>query len=248
MTLLLLYLIAFQAPAEPAFSSDRPDQSDAPATVGAGYFQLEAGFQRTHYDTDFNDIDIDQVPVALLRIGISEDFELRLGYDGFIDIDAGRFDGNDGSGDGHLGFKWRFHNGDSGQWALIGDTNLTVGDDDIVSDEIEPSLKLAYGGGLTDSISFGANFGVSTQDEDGDLETNGLYSVVLGFSVSERVGAFVEVFGEIPASAEGRPRNSADAGLTFTITETFQWDVAVSAGISETAPDWAATTGFAYRF
>ncbi len=251
MNLLMLCLIAFQAPATgaaPAFSSDRPDQTDAPNTVGTGYYQLEMGYQRTEFDLIGGDVAIDQVPTALLRIGLLDDFELRLSYDGYIDIDPPYGDGESGSGDAHVGFKWRFHNDGDTQWALMFDSNTMLGDDELVSDEWEPSAKLAFGTALTETLSLGANAGIATQDQGGDLETVGIYSLVFGFGLTERVGFFAEAFGEVPASAEGRPRNSADIGLTYAISDHFQCDLAYTRGISDSAPDWSATTGFTYRF
>lgn len=251
MNLLMLCLMAFQAPATgaaPAFSSDRPDQTDAPNTVGTGYYQLEMGYQRTEFDFIGGDVAIQQIPTALLRIGLQENLELRLSYDGYIDIDVPRGDGESGSGDGYVGLKWRFHNSDNAQWALMVNSNLTLGDDDLVTDEWQPSAKLAFGTAITEIVSLGANAGIATQDQDGDLETIGIYSLVFGFGLTERVGFFAEAFGEVPASAEGRPRNSADIGLTYAISDHFQCDLAYTRGISDAAPDWSATTGFTYRF
>lgn len=250
MNLFVLCLIAFQAPATdaaPAFSSDRPSRSDAPTTLATDMYQLEMGYQYDEFERYYYSIGVHRAPIALLRIGLAEDIELRVGYDGYIDIDTPGGGGDSGSGDAHVGMKWRFHNGETTQWALLVDTNLTLGDDELTSEEWEPSAKLAFATALTERVNLGVNAGVATVDQ-GDLETIGIYSVVVDFGLNQRLGMFVEAFGAVPASAAGRSQNSADVGLTYAISDHFQWDLAYTRGISDAAPDWSATTGFAYRF
>ena len=64
----------------------------------------------------------------------------------------------------------------------------------------------------------------------------------------ERWGAYVELFGEIPANATGRPRNSFDAGVTYLLHPKLQLDTAAGFGLSEDADDWFVGIGVSVRF
>ena len=70
----------------------------------------------------------------------------------------------------------------------------------------------------------------------------------MGMGVSDRVGAFVEVFGDIPLNANGGPKNSLDGGLTYLLRDNLQLDAAVGVGISDDADNWFVGLGITVRF
>jgi hypothetical protein len=105
---------------------------------------------------------------------------------------------------------------------------------------------------LSDRFSFGYNLGStweSALDETGDRDTLSLfnYTATLAIGLSDPVGLFVEVFGDIPFNAEGGPRNSFDGGVTYLLRGNLQLDAAAGAGLSESADDWIVGLGITLR-
>src|SRR5688572_15602552 len=70
---------------EPELVTDRPDQTESTATVPAGRVQIEAGATFISDEEESVEIELSQFPGTLVRIGLSERFELRLGWDGWLE-------------------------------------------------------------------------------------------------------------------------------------------------------------------
>ena len=74
-----------------------------------------------------------------------------------------------------------------------------------------------------------------------------LWTAALGIGATERVGFFVEAFGDSGLSDDGPTETALDGGVTFLIRPNVQLDVFVGAGISDAAPDWLAGAGVSFR-
>ena len=101
-------------------------------------------------------------------------------------------------------------------------------------------------------IGLGWNVGIESGSEpspDGGRSTltTAIYTLAAGFPASDRVGFFVEAFGDVPLSADGDPAHLLDGGVTYLVRPNLQLDAAVGAGISDAAPDWFAAVGFSVR-
>ena len=73
-----------------------------------------------------------------------------------------------------------------------------------------------------------------------------MYTVVLGTALSDRLGAFIEFFGDAPTH-EGKPANAVDAGLTYLLADNVQVDVLGGVGLSDAADDWVIGAGLVWR-
>ncbi len=253
----------------PELVTDRPDQTESPNTVPRGYTQLETGLLYIRDEAAGVKVDVFEFPSTLVRIGLADKFELRVGWSGYIfeDIEVGgsTFE-DDGPGDGELGGKiglWgpslSHGSGKSGNstGALLVSISLPVGEDNFTSDRFDPSFRLSVGHDLADNLSLGYNLGIewdSALDESGNDRNTGsdfIYTLVLGFgdvASKPRLGAFVELFGEIPASADGTPRHSLDGGFTYLFRPSVQFDIFGGIGLSDDAPDWFIGSGLSVRF
>ena len=85
--------------------------------------------------------------------------------------------------------------------------------------------------------------------DDGERDTlsNAFYTVALGFGLNDRLSAFVELYGDIPASASGGPANSFDGGFTYLVRDNLQLDLAGGVGVSDAADDWFVGLGLSLR-
>ncbi len=183
--------------------------------------------------------------------------ELRLGFDGSLweqTREAGQTTDLTGAGDMEVGAK--FYLWEEQDWfpeaALLAGVSLPIGKEQLSSERADPSFRLSLSHTLSDRFSFGYNLGStweSALDETGDRDTLSLfnYTATLAIGLSDPVGLFVEVFGDIPFNAEGGPRNSFDGGVTYLLRDNLQLDAAAGVGLSESADDWFVGLGITLR-
>jgi len=236
----------------PELITDRPDQTESSETVAPGYVQFEIGWTHSEDDEDM-DVTSDAFPETLVRLGVARHLELRFGFDGYIWEDADSAGREEGFGDLQLGLKWKLW--EESRWkpqtAILADTSVPSGEDPLSSERFDPSIRLACSHTLAETLSLGYNLaGLWTSEEDAasdrDTTASVAYSVVLGIALSEQAGAFVELFGQTP-TAEGKPANSLDAGITYLVADNLQLDVLAGVALSETADDWFIGTGLVWR-
>ena len=249
--------------------TDRPDQTESPNTVPRGFTQLEAGVLYAHDERRGVEFDGFEIPSTLVRIGLADRFELRVGWAGYIfeEVKGGGVKiENDGAADGELGGKiglWgpalpsRSGKPAKSTGGLLVSVSLPIGDNDFSRDRYDPAIRLAVDHDLADDLSLSYNLGLqwlTLPDERGfdrDTGSDFIYTLALGLgnvASKTRLGAFVEVFGAIPASASGTPRHSFDGGFTYLIRPSLQFDVFGGIGLSDAAVDWFIGSGLSVRF
>ncbi len=251
--------VADPAASDPEFITDRPDQTESAATVAPGYVQVEAGWTLGQEKAGGARRRSHEFPGTLLRTGITPGVELRLGWTGYAweqdRMSASEVNRN-GVADAELGAKFRLRSeSEEGPWpevAFLVGTSLPVGDGAFSSDRADPSFRLSLGHTLSDRFGVGYNVGMeweSSLDESGRSRTlsHYLYTMVLGVGLTDRLGSFVEVFGEVGASAPGAPAHSVDGGFTYLLRSNLQIDIAAGVGLSDAAADWFLGAGFSIR-
>ena len=248
----LLWLPAIASP-EPDLVTDRPDQTESAVVVPPGRVQLETGWTFLRDDESGVRTDTEEAAGTLVRIGLAERVELRVGWAGYIsqEVDfAGAMTEADGPGDTALGVKvhLREEQGRAPELALLAAVSIPSGSDEFSSDEVDPAFQFSASHGLTERLAIGYNAGMFWTSESGATLSSFLYTAALGIGVTDRLGAFVELFGEVPASASGRPANSFDGGLTYLLRHNIQVDLSGGVGLSSAADDWFVGLGISARF
>jgi hypothetical protein len=256
----LLLCLGFTSPAAAQeLITDRPDQTESAATVPPGHVQVELGLTHSEDREGGAELELDKVGATLVRIGLAPRLELRLGWEGYLDATvttaAGSFD-FDGSGDGEVGVKYVLKEaGAAGlQIALLAGTSVPIGDEAVSSDAYDPSFRVLFDQELTDRVALGYNLGVEwSRQGEGEGEetvTAAVYSLALGFGLTERWGAFVEVFGEVPLADGDLDLDgsvSLNGGFTYLMRKNLQLDVAAGIGLTDEAPDWFVGVGVSFR-
>ncbi|RMH21396.1 MAG: transporter [Acidobacteria bacterium] len=259
-----LMLIALGSPAAAQegageLVTDRPDQTESSVVVPPGYVQIEAGWTFTRNDDGGARLEVHELPGTLVRIGVAERVELRIGWSGLVFEELRGRDlpfvlDQDGAGDAELGAKIYLgeERGARPEIALLVASSVPVGEDAFTTDAFDPSFRLSLAHTLSERLSLGYNLGMEWETgagDDGRERTLGsaIYTLALGIGLSERWGAFVELFGTAPTSAAGGPANSFDGGFTYLIRDNMQLDVAGGVGLSDAADDWFVGVGFSVR-
>ena len=234
--------------------TDRPDQTESAEVVPKGTFQLEAGWTITRDDGDVG-LETQEVPQTLLRIGLSRRVELRVEWGGYVSTEeesASGLTAVDGASDGAVGVKVLLRPGEGRrpQIALLVGTSLPVGAETLTSDAADPDLRLLLAHDLSDRLSLGHNVGVARESEPSGSSTDlASATLSLGIGITDRVAAFVELFGDEPLDRDDREGSlSFDAGFTWLLSDTLQLDLAGGVGIDGVAADWFVGVGVSWRW
>lgn len=239
--------------------TDRPDRTESAAVVAPGYVQVETGVLFTRDDEGPAEVEVLEGPGTLVRIGLGGRAELRLGWSGWVRQEVGFGGGGgttsaDGPGDAELGAKVKLRDeaGSLPETALLVGVSLPVGDEELTSDRYDPTILLSLAHTLSEQLSLGYNGGVawsSAPGEAGVVETAShlVYAAALGIGLTERFGAFAEVFGEEPIDAPGSSAVSLDGGFTYLVRPALQLDLFAGAGLTDEAPDWFVGAGVSFR-
>lgn len=235
--------------------TDRPDQTESSQLVPRGLFQVEVGGVHTFDDAAAAPaVRVSSIGGALLRIGVADPFELRVGFAGWHRESTAGLDAATGLGDLTLGAKVPLARGAgrSPTIALIGGIVVPVGDEPFRSEGVDPSVRIAVAHDLGGAFSLAYNAGafwttVPVGANDESLETSLLYTVAIGRELLPRLAAFVEAFG-VHGLADGVPSWLAlDGGVTVPVRVNLQFDLSAGIGVSDAAADWFVSAGFAVR-
>ncbi len=230
--------------------TDRPDQTESAMIVPTGKLQFEAGAMLGVDEIDSLRTSGWSAPTFLLRIGITETFELRFG---------GEFSGenvkvvgtdrtlSDVSGFGNLmlGAKAKIaeETGLLPEIAMLMHFVLPFGD--MAPEQVAFSdIRLSASHTLTNRLGIGYNLGLETDDANPAV-LRGLYTVAIGSALSEKLGSFLEFYGDAPW--EDDAAHAFDAGFTWLLIDELQLDVSAGFGLSEAAQDYFLSAGFSVR-
>lgn len=250
-TALLCFAIAAPAAAQMdgALVSDRPDFTESTNTIVPGHVQVEAGVTAQEVGEE----DSLTVGELLVRIGVGERLEARLGVGSWsqVDLPGARLEGLE---DPSVGFKVRLTDppGDRPPGlpaaALLFSTTVPVGSDELTADEWQPEVRLALDWDLTDRFSLGANLGYAYPDEDGERFHQALASVTAGIAATDRLSFFLETYGFSEETPDGDSTQYADTGLTFSLNDNLQLDARIGFGLNDPSPERFVGVGIAARW
>lgn len=227
--------------------TDRPDQTESANVMPVKSFQLETGFLFERYDKNINNTTYNS---SLLRYGLIENLEVRLGFEYVgtnISLEGGDFD-KSGFGPLTLGAKVFLREEGDGLPKLAFLSTLSIpntGSSAFENNNLGADFRLNGEYSLNDALSFGANVGIAWSGVEGEDYAVGIYTAVIGMSLSEKLGAFAELYGFLPG--EGKNDHRWDGGLTYAVNEDLQLDLSTGVGLSKVSPDFFISLGLSIR-
>ncbi len=242
--------------------TDRPDFTESTDAVPRGHLQLEAGYTYT-YDREGDRRTRDHgAPELLVRIGLVDRLELRLGWSGYAwteeryeteDDDGDRViveDWSQGANDISVGFKYKFveQKGWVPNFGVIVELTAQSGSVGFGSGDTDPAVKLLWAYDLSERMALAGNINFLWPTEGDGRFFQSAASLSLAVALSERWGTYVEYFGFYPNSEDADCAHSVNGGLTYLVSDNFQIDGRVGAGLNEEADDFFAGVGFAWRW
>jgi hypothetical protein len=237
--------------ADNEIETDRPDITESAKVIQVGIFQFENGFLLENQKINIAGIKIENhnytFSSLLTRIGILNNFELRLGGDYIYQITKMNDIQTDNSGFTNLliGAKYQFMKEElNGQdFGLIMQFYLPSGNKSFGSKNIEPEILIAAGKSLTDIISISVNIGSHWNSQENQPAY--LYSSSIGFSINESLDSFIELYGE--ASKRIQLKNNFDFGFAFRPINYFQIDVSAGNESFSDFNNWFVGAGISFK-
>lgn len=242
--------------------TDRPDFTESTSTVPRGRFQLEGGYTFTLDREDGVRGRSHTAPELLLRAGLWDDFEVRVGWGGYTwanekspgETRAGRpvllEDWSQGGADQYVGFKWKLfaQQGVRPDFAIIPAITVPTGGGGFSSGDVDPEIKLAWAYDLSDRLGLGGNVNFAVPTDRGERFFQSGASITLAYALRNDLGTYLEYYGDYPAGRGADCAHTLNTGLTWQITPNFQLDWRIGAGLNEEADDFLTGIGFAIRF
>lgn len=225
---------------EVEFTADRPGASTGPGVVGRNVFQWEQGIG---YDGDGGKGAF-TFSSTLLRYGLFDGMELRLGGDALIHHDGIKwspaFTGLT------VGTKIRCFEGRGAIPAISLMANLAIpgtGNKEFVVDNVAPSLYLLFDNPVNDWFSIGYNVGA---EWDGYQPIPSAFvALCFGFSITERLGCFAESFNYFSRIGN---TYGVDFGFNYMVHKRVQLDFAANINdLTCPAQSWALSCGVAWQ-
>ena len=226
----------------PSIQLDRPDQTECPFTVPKKYIQAEIGFAYEKINKNASGFIL---PTALIKYGVNDHFELRL----ITEIQQQKSPDEKITGLTPLtiGFKTKLlpQKGILPMVSFIGHLSLPFAAGKKYKAQFyAPAFRFTFQHTLSDKFLLACNLGA---EWDGfNAAPAFLYTLTSGFSASEKIGIFIELYGFAPQQSKADHR--FDAGITYLISNDIMLDVSTGTGISSNAPQYFLSTGFSFRF
>jgi Putative MetA-pathway of phenol degradation len=237
--------IAAQARDTLPIDTDRPDFTDGVHTVTRGRQQLELGYtyQRARGSGAGY---FHSLPEALLRAGIAEKVEVRIGENFLVQNDGSGAGSSSGFDDLYLGTKMSLTeaHGLVPALAVEAKVNLPTGAARIGAGRVLPGAALLFGWEGDGPWSAGVEAYVTAT---ADRQGSGVASLSVQYQFSARWQMFGEIIAEHTLQGAAVSTQYGNAGILFLITRDVQVDARVGAGLNQDADRYFVGFGFSIR-
>lgn len=240
-------------------STDRPDLTESPYTVDAGWWQLEmdsVAYTRDHDTADGADVRATSLafPTLNLKAGLTHFMDLQTVLAPYSrlrthDRIADTRERVSGFGDITSRLKINLWGNDGGSSAFALMPFVTwptskrgLGSESVEGGLIAPlALELPHGWGM----GLMTEVDVVRNESDTGYTTEWLNTVTLARDIVGSLGGFIEL---THLSRRGRDAATFDCGLTYGIGRHVQFDVGCNLGLTRATEDLTVFTGLAVRF
>jgi len=217
--------------------TDRPDQTESPSLVSKGSIQIETGFFYENTENQNLKEKTYGYNTSLLRYGLLDNLELRLGFD-YLETKTEL--NNQEFGNRKAGFRPLLigvkvgiakEKGLLPEIGLLGHLHLPFS----VSKEIRPEatgvdFRFSFSHTLTENSGISYNLGAAWGED--SPHASYLYTVVYGYDINEKLGLYLEVYGDLPE--DDSSDHFWDAGITYKLKKNMQLDALIGTGIDNT--------------
>ncbi len=249
-------------PLEERIETERHDFTQSAVTVGHRVVQIESGYTYFYKDNGEEIESGHAFPETLLRIGLSEDIEFRLGWNygwAFIDVEPDRI----GATDLRYSMKLQLTRESRGSLlptsAVVLGGSAPTGGEAFSTGRVDFGLEYIYQWDLSERTTLAGPTGAGTNgfrdlaflgEEQGKNDFTAIFqSVPFGLELSERNTLYSEWFGVFSSGREEEYSISVfNMGVDHYITNNFVIDFRAGVGLTEDSDDFFMGFGGGYRF
>ncbi len=207
--------------------TDRPDQTESPNTLNKGALQIESGYLSLKDRENKKSKTRNLAPTNLFRYGLTNIIELRL----LAQFENQESDQTKISGisDIELGVKLKILKNENinNEISFLSTIIIPSASNDLSLNSFGISNRMIFSHTLSSKTGLGYNLGY---DYLGSGKGNLTYTLAIGTSLTEKLGFFMEPFGEI-IDLNNFILNF-DSGFTYLLKENFQLDCSYGMGIN----------------
>ena len=238
-----------ESDAPPEMITDRPDATESPSVVPKGSLQAELGGFYESFDDKGIKTETYTYNTTLLRYGLLDRLELRLGWD---IVDQKITDRNLNTKMTVGGFSPLLagvkvavaeENGGFPEIGLIGHLMLpfTAGSD-VKPETTGVNFRFSFAHTLNDRSSLSYNIGAEWGDD--SPEAAYIYTLAYGYAITDAWGAYAEIYGDFPENS--RANHLWDAGITYLIQNNIQLDATIGSSFTD-GQDILLSAGVSFR-
>ena len=240
-------------------TTDRPDVTESPYTVDAGWWQVEMDLvARTHDHNLSNGSDISSSALSFatinLRVGLTSSIDLQTVFATYNrlkvrDRMAGTRQDSSGFGDVTSRLKINFWGNDGGASAfgLLPFVKWPTSQHGLGNNSVEGGLIVPYARNLPHGWDLGAmtEFDVMRNETDNGYIFEWVNTVTAGHALTENISFYVELATTL---THGADLATFDFGFMYTIGKNLQLDVGTNVGLTHAADDLNVFAGLSVRF
>jgi hypothetical protein len=240
-------------------NTDRPDLTESPYTIDAGWWQVEAdiaAYTRDHDKSAGGDANTSALSFANinLKVGLTHNIDLqtvlapytRLKTDDRI---ANARSSVSGFGDITSRLKINFWGNDGGKtaFALMPFVKWPTNQHGLGNHSIEGGLIAPYAFGLPAGWDCGVmtEINIVRNELDDGYAVDWVNSVTVSHDLSEKVGCYLELATTLTRGAD---LASFDCGITYGLGKHVQFDLGANIGLTHATDDLNVFTGISVRF
>jgi hypothetical protein len=223
------------------------------ADLAQGRVMIEGGYAYVTDSSAGTTITEHVVPDMLLRVGVTERIEVRVGWPGVSVVDQGGAPGGSSTTtlDPNVGFMldlWPQH-GWLPQTAMLGSVPITLGGNRFAMSSLQPVSSVLYQWHLSDRLSFGGDSGLALYRDDGDHYLQWQQSVDVDYLLTDRLGVFSQWQALADdGSAQDATRHMLSAGVSWLCTDRLQITWRTGLGLNNSAPDLLTDVRFGFLY
>lgn len=240
-------------------STDRPDLTESPYTVDAGWWQIETDVVNYAHDHDTADgADVKSAVLYLgtvnLKVGLTPRVDLQTIIESYArariyDRAAGVRVRSSGIGDITSRLKINLWGNDGGESALaiMPFIKWPTNRHGLGNNSVEGGVIVPYARELAGGWSMGAMTELDIVRDEADRGYDGAWvnTITFGHDISGNLGGYLELATVLQS---GRDVATFDLGLTYAIGRHIQLDCGANLGLTDAADDVNVFTGISIRF
>lgn len=240
-------------------STDRPDLTESPYSVDAGWWQLEmdvVAFTRDHDKSDGNNLTGNALSVANinLKFGLTAKIDLQTGVESYNRVKvkanaSGLEEHSSGFGDITSRLKINLWGNDGGRsaFALMPFIKWPTNQNGLGNKSVEGGLILPYAHDLPGGWGMGlmTEFDIVRNDADAGYNVNWLNTITVSHDLTEKLGFYLELTN---LTTRGPTLATFDCGLTYGFSKQIQLDLGANIALTAAADDLTVFAGLSMRF